>query len=498
MNTPLREAIQREIRLREAKRAANAGEKAPETSPNQELQGQAREAASQAPFQDESASAPQARGFSEKAHGASGSTEAPPQFPGHPLPTTGSGGREIATAGGGQRSKGKREAGRRLTERDKDLAGFLGVTRYLSREQIERLMFPGRVKSRSSIRLGQLTKAVGGQPSILKELGYATQEGWKNVFGLTGYGYIVAQERLGKELLKVPRHDVSPQFLNHSVLLSEFFLGLVPQDGKHPAKIPTGFRWIPGEYLDLPFSEYVPESRESRSERRRLQPDAVIEIPSLRKRYFAEIETGSATIWEQEKLTSTLAKLNRYSHFLRGYSGNVFHGDSSTFYSRAFPDHWPAELLFVTLGPHRRDSIKKAHEKWKFGRGGEDMVVRAMTLGDARAELYREIHGFKPSDRPVNAGLKQPDAQSQSTPASSSAEERLRPGRVAVRGEQLIAVDAFLRAASQAMEAMRKQLLVAKLAVPPTPSAAPLLTAFQVYADRARRALAAAGLKEAL
>jgi len=116
-------------------------------------------------------------------------------------------------------------------------------------------MFPGRVKSRSSIRLGQLTKEVQGQPAILKELGYATNEGWKNVFGLTGHGYLVAQERLGKELLKVPRHDVSPQFLKHSILLSEFFLGLVLQDGKHPAKIPDSFRWTLGEYLDLPFSE---------------------------------------------------------------------------------------------------------------------------------------------------------------------------------------------------------------------------------------------------
>ncbi len=337
------------------------------------------------------------------------------------------------------------------------------------------------------------------RPAILKELGYATNAGWKNVFGLTGYGYIVAQERLGKELLKVPRHDVSPQFLNHSVLLSEFFLGLVPQDGRHPAKIPTNFRWIPGEYLDLPFSEYVPESRESRSERRRLQPDAVIEIPSLRKRYFAEIETGSATIWEQEKLTSTLSKLNRYSHFLRGYAGNVHHGDSSTFYSRAFPDHWPAEVLFVTLGSHRRDSIKEAHKEWKFGRGGEDMVVRAMTLEEARVELYRKIHRFEPGAKLANADLKQPGAQQSAVlPVASSSEERLRPGRVAVRGEQLIAVDAFLRATAHAMEAMRKQLVAAKLAVPPIPDAAPFMSAFQVYADRARRALAAAGLKEAM
>ena len=476
--------------------AATAGEKPPETSPKQELHGKEREATSQGPFQGESPSAPQGQVFSEKAGGGSGIAETPAQFPGHPLPTTRAGGREIATAGGGQQSKKKRGAGRKLTGRDRALAGFLGITRYLSREQIERLMFPGRVKSRSSIRLGQLTKAVGGQPAILKELGYATSDGWKNVFGLTGYGYLVAQERLGKELLKVPRHDVSPQFLNHSVLLSEFFVGLVPQDGKHPAKIPTRFRWIPGEYLDLPFSEFMPENRK---EKRRLQPDAVLEIPTLRRRYFAEIETGSATIWDQEKLTSTLAKLNRYSNFIRGFAGNVFDGDSSTFYSRAFPDNWSAEVLFVTLGAHRRDSIEEAYEKWKPGRGGEEIVVRAMTLGEARAELYRQIHGSEPSDRLSNPGRKQPGGhQSPAIPAASGAEERLRPGRVAVRGEQLIAVAAFLRAASQAMEAMRQQLLAARLAVPPTPSAAPLMLAFQVYAERARRALAEAELKEAL
>ncbi len=202
MDTPLREAIQRQIRVRETKRVANACEKAPETSPNQELHGQAREAASQGPFQGESVSAPQGQGFSEKGRGASGNARAPAQFPGHPLPTTRAGGREIATARGGQQSKGKREAGRRLTERDRDLARFLGMTRYLSREQIERLMFPGRVKSRSSIRLGQLTREAGGQPPILKELGYATHEGWKNVFGLTGYGYIVAQERSARSFSK--------------------------------------------------------------------------------------------------------------------------------------------------------------------------------------------------------------------------------------------------------------------------------------------------------
>jgi len=357
-------------------------------------------------------------------------------------------------------------------------------------------MFPGRVKSRSSIRLGQLTKAVGGQPAILKELGYATQAGWKNVFGLTGYGYLVAQERLGKELLRVPRHDVSPQFLNHSVLLSEFFLGLVPQDGKHPAKIPQSFRWIPGEYLDLPFSEYTLEDR---NQRRRLQPDAVLEIPSQRTRYFVEIETGSATIWDQEKLTSTLAKLDRYSEFLSSYAGNVHDGDSSTFYSRAFPDAWPPEVLFVTLNSHRRDSIMGAYKKWKEERG-EEIVVRSMTLEEAKAVLCKKIHGSNPGAQLPHPPANKPPAGPKAVPdaAKTGQEERLRPGRVAVRGEQLIRLESLLRDVQEAMAAMTGQLTAAKLPLTPVPDISALASVWQVYAARARKALAAFGINEAI
>jgi hypothetical protein len=358
-------------------------------------------------------------------------------------------------------------------------------------------MFPGRVKSRSSIRLGQLTKEVGGQPAVLKELGYATNDGWNNVFGLTGYGYLVAQERLGRQLLKVPRHDVSPQFLKHSILLSEFFLGLVAQDGKHPAKIPQNFRWILGEYLDLPFSEYTLEDR---NQRRRLQPDAVLEIPSQRARFFIEIETGSATIWDQEKVTSTLAKLERYSLFLNGYAGNVHHGDSSTFYSRAFADAWPSEVLFVTMSAHRRDSIESAHRKWMLGRGGEDLVVRPMTLEEARLIFYKKIHGCSPGTELPHPTDHKPSTGPKDVrdPAKNEQEERLRPGRVSVRGEQLIRLEAFLRTAQEAMVAMKRQLAAAKLPVPPVPDIAVLGRVWQIYAERARRALAAFGINESI
>src|SRR5262249_43492302 len=135
MNTPLREAIQGEMRIREARRAASTNERSPERSPRLEFDGIRPEATSQGPFQAEPPSAPQGQGLSEKGHGASGDAEVPPRFPGHPLTTTRSGGREIATARTTHRPQGKRGAGRKLTERDKELAGFLGVTRYLSREQ---------------------------------------------------------------------------------------------------------------------------------------------------------------------------------------------------------------------------------------------------------------------------------------------------------------------------------------------------------------------------
>src|SRR5262249_40032265 len=149
-----------------------------------------------------------------------------------------------------------------------------------------------------------------------------------------------------------------------------------------------------------------------------------------------EIETGSATIWDQEKLTSTLAKLNRYSEFLTGYAGNVHNGDSSTFYSRAFPDAWPAEVLFVTLSAHRRDSIHVAQKKWKAGRGGEDIVVRSMTMQEARLVLYKKIRGCSPgAELPYPLGTKPSNGTNQVPDAATTEqEERLRPGRVAVRG----------------------------------------------------------------
>ena len=96
-----------------------------------------------------------------------------------------------------------KEAGRnrQLTERDRELCGFLAVCRYLTREQVERLMFPGRSKARSSTRLRQLAASVGGQAALLRgDLGFGSADGWTRVWALTPEGFEVGAEWLDLKL----------------------------------------------------------------------------------------------------------------------------------------------------------------------------------------------------------------------------------------------------------------------------------------------------------
>jgi len=128
------------------------------------------------------------------------------------------------------------------------------------------------------------------------------------------------------------------------------------------------------------------------------------------------------------------------------------------------------------------------------------MVVRSMTLEEARKVLFGKIHGCSlrtelphpPGQRPPTRPKEVPD------PAKNEQEERLRPGRVAVRGEQLIRLETFLQAVQEAMVAMKRQLTAAKLPVRPVPDIAALGAAWRIYAERARRALPAFGITESV
>ncbi len=128
------------------------------------------------------------------------------------------------------------------------------------------------------------------------------------------------------------------------------------------------------------------------------------------------------------------------------------------------------------------------------------MLVRSMTIEEARLVLYKRIYGCNLGSEPPHPPDKNPANSPKDipVPAKNEQEERLRPGRVAVRGEQLIRLETFLQAAQEAMLAMKAKLIAAKVPVPPVPDIAALGPAWQVYAARGRRALAAFGINEAV
>src|SRR5205814_4878194 len=126
------------------------------------------------------------------------------------------------------------------------------------------------------------------------------------------------------------------------------------------AKVPRDFRWVLGEYLDLPFEEFTRVGCEL--EARRLQPDAMLEHPASGRRFFIEYETGSATVRDAKKSTSTMAKLDRYGTFLCAPAGNILADKRETYYTRAFKDGWQEGAVRVAergaspidRGRHRR------------------------------------------------------------------------------------------------------------------------------------------------
>ena len=363
---------------------------------------------------------------------------------------------------------------RQLTERDRELCGFLAVCRYLTREQIERLIFPGRSKARSSTRLRQLAREIGGQAAVIRgDLGYGSADGWTTVWALTREGFEIGSQWLGLKLERVPKHDVGQAFLKHEVMTNEIFLGLVPQDGKAWAKVPRDFRWVLGEYLDLPFEEFT--RVETKLEARRLQPDAMLEHPASQRRFFIEYETGSATVRDAKKSTSTMAKLDRYGTFLCAPAGNILADRRETYYTRAFKDGWHPKVLFVSPSEARRQSIadvieERAHsDRYK-------VPAKSLTLAEARLYLCRKLYG---ADRPPGTVQPKPmPAMSPARPATksretapSAAEERLRRGRVSVRGEQLVNFERMLRASLAALTSAQKMLEAHGLAREATPKA---------------------------
>jgi hypothetical protein len=175
-------------------------------------------------------------------------------------------------------------------------------------------------------RAGELSQRRGNTRALIKKLWFVNSEGKRVlVWALTPSGYALAGEQLGRQF-KVPRHDVAHQFLEHATGVNDLYVALTKKPGPPKpaergkpaddfARIPSAFRWVAAEDLELPFREYVAKIPDHVADRR-LQPDAMLEVLVRERRYLIEFETGSATVRNSQHKTATLTKFGRYCSFL--------------------------------------------------------------------------------------------------------------------------------------------------------------------------------------
>jgi hypothetical protein len=264
-------------------------------------------------------------------------------------------------------------------------------------------MFPGRAQSVISGRLGELSERHGNTRALIKKLWFVNGEGKRVlVWALTPSGYALAGEELGR-LFKVPRHDVAHQFLEHATGVNDLYVALArsskaPQAVKRGklahdfARVPTTFRWVASEDLELPFQEYLADARGTMADRR-LQPDAMLEDLARRRRYFIEYETGSATVRNAQHKTATLTKLSRYSQFILGFT-NI--SANETYYSRHFGDGFKPVVVFLTRSEARSATIRAAADERWIGTNVR-FEVRALTVVEACADFRAQLVGPAPS-----------------------------------------------------------------------------------------------------
>jgi hypothetical protein len=238
----------------------------------------------------------------------------------------------------------------------------------------------------------------------------------------TPLGYVAAANVV-EATTRPPRNaEIRPEFMEHLLLLNELFVGLaeaplkkalatriaeIPRrrhrsaaDGLYVNATALAFSWIPSDSVRLPWKEY----RDGNSWERIILPDAVLEIPKLRRRLFLECETGSHTIVPRgfHKPGSTLGKAVRYESFiceLADIDSNV------TFYQRQYPDRFAPEVLFLVPRPERADSINRALTEWAVQRRRQWKLPRALTISDAIREILTTLGQWSPDLGPRRANV---------------------------------------------------------------------------------------------
>ncbi len=285
-----------------------------------------------------------------------------------------------------EQTTGRAATAAKLTDRDKDLLGLLVLARYLTAAQVHRLAFPGKHASVPYRRLLKLSQA-NGQPAFLRQRFFRTYDGNRvAVWAPTPYAMPAALTR-APQLPELPKHDVGAQFLEHLIQLNEFLVALWQNGARCPSAVHPSFRWVPSDRVRLVWEEW--EMREGRKQQRLIQPDAVLELPVQRRRFFLECEMGTQKIAPGEASApgATLSKADRYRAFLSGGAA-----DEASHYQAQYRDGFAPEVLFLVLSDGRAKSVNSALGAWRAkNRDPRPIAIRALTFEDAATELRRLV-----------------------------------------------------------------------------------------------------------
>jgi hypothetical protein len=273
-----------------------------------------------------------------------------------------------------------------LTARDRELFVHLAISRYLTSDQIAKLVFSGKTASIAPRRLRRLA---AGKHQYVRRLPFRTKDGGMALaWTLKPLGYMAAHNYF-RGTPEPPTHDPpGADFLEHDMVLNELYVALATA-AKHKRfsfdRWP--FRWLPSDSARLPWTEL--DSDVNTTATRLICPDATLEFLHLHRRIFIELETGTHTLGFNRDgpagRNATKTKIERYARFVVAPGPGR---DGVTFYRQAFQDGWPAELLFVVPSVARREAINEFVSHERTSRQGT-FDVRALTLEEAPKTLCR-------------------------------------------------------------------------------------------------------------
>lgn len=287
-----------------------------------------------------------------------------------------------------------------LGTKDRQLVTMLGLCRYLTVQQVLAVGLGGRTEEAMRYRLRELAgeaterKVRAFRPPLLRSLPVRAFDGTRlELWGLTASGYRLASEALDGPL-HVPRVDIGAQFAEHFVALTDLFTRLVrPYTVSLPA---LPFRWDVVGDVELPWRE---RDDGTGVRTRVLRPDAVLTLPTARRRLFIECETGSNTLVpEAPRRQAVLSKLERYDTYLSGLAD--VHA-RLTHYQRRYADGFPCEVLFLVRSERRQRRAADVLTAFFAERPEARFTAGVLTLPEAVAHVAALLPPVQPDMAPA-------------------------------------------------------------------------------------------------